>query len=285
MKAMRNLVKVSMIAVLGAVIFYACSKENSSGSSSSVPEGKQQLSLYLTDGPSFFDSVLIDIKSVKVLIDTCDKTRRRHNDNDTLKTCGVWDSLTMTPGIYDLLSLRNGIDTLLGSGIVTDGTIRKIVITLGTNNSLVKDGVSYSLNLANNQTTITIKLYGNEWENFQTGKYRLWLDFDCGRSIVRLRDGAFYLSPYIRAFIVKETGVVKGVVKPADATPIITVYNGTDSAYAIPFFNGQFKVRGLSDGTYAVFINGSNGYQDTTITGVSVTVGKETDLGTITLHK
>jgi len=283
MKAMRNLGKIMMIAFGGAIILYACSKESSGGNNSTVPAGKQQVNLYLTDGPSFFDSVKIDIKSVKFLIDTCDKSRRHHDDNDTVKNCGVWDSVSITPGVYNLLNLRNGIDTLLASGNLPDGSIRKIVITLGTNNSLVKDSVTYPLHLLSNQ--IVIRLNGNEWENFQTGKYRLWLDFDCGRSIIKLRDGSFYLSPFIRAFIVKETGVVKGVIKPAAAWPVVTVYNGTDTAYALPFLDGQFKVRGLNTGTYSVFVNGSNGYQDTTITNVSVTVGKETDLGTITLHK
>jgi hypothetical protein len=285
MKAMRNLGKMMMIAIGSAIIFYACSKEDSSGNSSTVPAGKQELNLYLTDGPGFFDKVLIDIKSIKVLVDTCDKSRRRRDYFDSTKTCAIWDSLTFTPGVYDLLSLRNGIDTLLASGMVTDGTIRKIVITLGTNNSVVKDSVSYPLNLFNNQSSITIKLFGNEWDNFSSGRYRLWLDFDAGRSIVRLRDNSFYLAPFIRAFIIKESGAVKGVVKPRDAYPILTIYNASDTAYAIPFIDGRFKVRGLDSGTYSVFVNGSNGYQDTTINNVSVTVGKETDLGTITLHK
>ncbi|AEV97354.1 hypothetical protein A4D02_33425 [Niastella koreensis] len=281
MKSMRNLFKYVMIVAAGAIVFYACSKDKSE--SSTVPSGKQQLSLYLTDGPTdFFDKVNIDIKSVKVLVDTCDKSRRRREDDSV--QCKVWDSLSIKPGVYDLLSLRNGIDTLLAGGVVTDGSIRRIVITLGTNNSIVKDSVNYPLNLLNGQT-ITIKLYGNEWENFSTGHYRLWLDFDCGRSIVQLRNGQFSLVPFIRAFIVKESGAVKGVIKPGNSRSIITVFNATDTAYALPFGDGEWKVRGLNTGTYSVYVNAGNGYQDTTINNVSVTVGKETNVGTITLHK
>jgi hypothetical protein len=282
MKSMRDLFKYVMIVATGAIVFYACSKDKSENST--VPSGKQELSLYLTDGPTdFFDKVNIDIKSVKVLVDTCDKSRRRRDDDDSVQ-CKVWDSLTITPGVYDLLSLRNGIDTLLAGGMVKDGTIRKIVITLGTNNSIVKDSVNYPLNLLNGQS-ITIKLYGHEWENFASGHYRLWLDFDCGRSIVRLRNGQFNLVPFIRAFIVKESGSLKGVVKPGDSKSIVTVYNATDTAYALPWIDGQWKVRGLNTGTYSVYVNGGNGFQDTTINNVSVTVGKETNVGTITLHK
>lgn len=286
MKSMGSLFKYVMVVTTGAIIFFACSKDKSDSSSSTVPAGKQALNLYLTDGPTdFFDKVLIDIKSVKVLVDTCDKSRRSRNNWDSTNHCAIWDSLSIAPGVYDLLSLRNGLDTLLASGTITDGTIRKIVITLGTNNSVVKDSVSYPLNLLNNQTTITIKLNGNEWENFSTGHYRLWLDFDCGRSIVRNRDGKFYLAPFIRAFIVKESGAIKGVLKPGNTFSIVTVYNSKDTAYALPFFDGGFKVRGLDSGTYSVYVNAGNGYKDTTINNVSVTIGKETDLGTITLHK
>src|SRR5687768_7875710 len=122
MKSMGNLFKYVMIVATGAIIFFACNKEKSDNST--VPTGKQELSLYLTDGPTdIFDKVLIDIKSVKILVDTCDKTRRRRIDWDSSKKCTIWDSLTIAPGVYDLLTLRNGIDTLLGSGMVTDGTI------------------------------------------------------------------------------------------------------------------------------------------------------------------
>lgn len=283
MKSMGNLFKYVMVVAAGAIIFFACSKDKSDNTT--VPAGKQSLNLYLTDGPTdYFDKVLIDIKSVKVLVDTCDKTRSRR-DWDSTKKCYIWDSLAIAPGVYDLLSLRNGVDTLLGNGLVTDGTIRKIVITLGTNNSIVKDSVNYPLNLFNNQTTITIKLYGHEWDNYSNGHYRLWLDFDCGRSIVRLRNNEFYLSPFIRAFIIKESGAVKGIIKPVDAKPIISILSGTDTAYAFPWRDGRFKVRGLESGTYSVYVNAGNGYKDTTISNVSVTVGKETDLGTIMLHK
>jgi hypothetical protein len=282
MKSMRSLFKYVMIVATGAIVFYACSKDKSE--SSNVPSGKQDLSLYLTDGPTdFFDKVNIDIQSVKVLVDTCDKSRTRRDDDDSVK-CKVWDSLTIKPGVYDLLSLRNGLDTLLAGGMVKDGTIRRIVITLGTKNSIVKDSVNYPLNLLNGQS-ITIKLFGHEWENFSSGHYRLWLDFDCGRSIVRLRNGQFNLVPFIRAFIVKESGSIKGVVKPGDSKSIVTVYNATDTAYALPWIDGQWKVRGLNTGTYSVNVNAGNGYQDTTINNVSVTVGKETNIGTITLHK
>ncbi|WP_315817414.1 DUF4382 domain-containing protein [Paraflavitalea speifideaquila] len=94
-----------------------------------VPAGKQQVKLYLTDDPALFDKVLIDIKSVMVLIDTCDKNKDdddhhgNHDDDDD--HCVNWASLNITPGVYDLLTLRNGADTLLASGIIPEGRIKR----------------------------------------------------------------------------------------------------------------------------------------------------------------
>ena len=64
---------------------------------------------------------------------------------------------------------------------------------------------------------------------------------------------------------------------------MIKAFNATDTAFARPENEGEFKIRGLKGGTYSLFIDGINGYRDTTITNISVTSNKETDLGTIRL--
>lgn len=287
MKTTRKLVGLFTVAFIGAIIFYACSK-NDSASSKTVPPGKQQLNLYLTDGPDFFfDQVLVDIQSVKVLVDTCDRNRGFRNwDHDKDDSCVVWDSLDIRAGVYDLLTLRNGVDTLFATGVIPDGRIKYIKIQLGTNNSLVKDSVSYPLNLApGTSSTITLKVDGHGCEEFKPGRFRLWLDFDAHHSVVKVRNNMFWLRPVIHLFLQNITGSIEGKVGPNDAEAIVSVFGGTDTAYALPFHDGQFKIRGLEAGTYSVFINGSNGYQDTTITNVTVDERKETDLGKITLHK
>ena len=285
MKPAGKLFSLFLVAITGVIVFYACSKNDSV--ENVIPPGKQQLSLYLTDGPDIFDEVNIDIKSVKVLVDTCDKTRGYRNwDHDKDDSCLVWDSLDIAPGVYDLLTLRNGVDTLFATGVIPEGRIKKIKIELGTNHSLVKDSVTYPLNFPPGWSpTITLKLFGHECDEYRPGHLRLWLDFDINRSIIRVRNGLFWLKPVIHMFILKTTGSIEGRVLPDDANSVITVYNDMDTAYALPFRNGKFKVRGLEEGDYSVFINAGNGYQDTTITGVSVEKGKETKLETITLHK
>lgn len=284
----KMLFTLSMVAVVGAIIFFGCKKDGSS--SSVVPPGKQQVNLFLTDGPGFFDKINVDIKSVKVLIDTCSKSNEHHDrddDDDTARNhCIVWDSLAIKPGVYNLLTLSNGTDTLLGNGVIPKGRIIRIKISLGPNNSLVKDSVTYPLSLpADMHATIILKLRGGEFDEFEPGRFRIWMDFDGLHSIIRMRDNEFVLRPVIHLFIIRLSGTVAGVVTPRAAFPVISIYNNTDTAYALPNGDGGFKVRGLDNGTYTVFINGSNGYNDTTINNVSVTVGKTTNLGTIKLHK
>jgi hypothetical protein len=283
-----KLLSLGSIAMVIMLAFFACSKDDSlKNEDPALPEGKQQVKLFLTDGPDLFDKVLIDIKSVQVLVDTCDKNKDDdHHDSDDSIKCANWQTLNIAPGVYDLLTLRNGADTLLANGVIPEGKIKRIKIELGTNNSLVKDSVNYPLSLfPGTQATIILKLKGGEWDEYQPGRNQLWLDFDVARSVIKVRDGKFYLLPIIRLFTVKTTGSLEGKVLPKDAYPVISVYNATDTGYAIPFINGQFKVRGLKEGTYSVFVNASNGYQDTTLTGVEIHRNRETDLKTINLHK
>ena len=272
-----------------AIFIVSCSKDKSS--SSAVPPGQQRVSLYLSDDPALFDKVLIDIQSVRVLVDTSAEDsldhpeHHDHDCDDGRDTSVVWQDLQIRPGVYDLLTLRNGTDTLLATGNIPKGEIKRIKITLGPNNSLVKDSVTYPLNLFRGDSVITIKVRGDDFDEYLSGHLQLWLDFNIGRSIIKVRNGQFYLRPFIRLFITKATGSIEGEIKPKDAFPVVSVYNDKDTSYAIPFENGKFKVRGLDPGTYTVFVNASNGYQDTTINNVEVTARQETELPKIELHK
>jgi hypothetical protein len=260
--------------------------------------GQQRLSIYFADNPGYFDNVFLDIRKVEVLVDTCTNTdddgnwgddyhrcwwwEDRRDDKDT---CQVWDSLGIRAGVYDILSLRNGTDTLLGDGIVPKGKVKKIRITLGDNNYLVKDSTTYPLKSPSGQVRIVIQVRHSEWEEFSDDNFRLWLDFDVDRSIIQTRQGQFILRPVIHVFTLKQTGSISGKVTPWDAYPVVTVYNGEDTSYALPWKDGEYKLRGLKAGTYNVFVNASNGYRDTTITGITVSRGENTKVDGIKLSK
>jgi len=287
---------------LGVMMFFAtalaitsCKKTDSA----QIPAGKQNLSLYMTDGPGFFDKVFVEIKAVQVLVDTTKDTRRNDTCNwDRLgayigSTLGnrkdsglVWTNLNINAGVYDILNLRNGVDTLLASTEIPKGAIRLIRIEIGTNNSVVKDSVTYPLNWPDNKPNyILIKLKGHETEEFLPNKIRLWLDFDVSRSVVIVNNNKFYLKPVFHFFVEKSTASVSGKVKPQDAKAVLTLFNGTDTAYALPNKNGEFKMRGLKNGTYSLYVNGSNNYKDTTINNIVVQAPKNTNVGVIELKQ
>lgn len=300
MKKLSGRMGGGILAALALLLFFACNKNDSAGSAPNP--NKNKLSVYLTDGPGLFDQVLVDVQGVAVKIDTAsawwgkedDKGPGHHGhsgfgqqsgNHDHQDQTAVWDTLPVTPGIYDLLHFANGADTLLASANITKGKIIAFRLTLGDRNSLVKDSVSYPLTLAPGWDNIYIRVFGPNFEKVNSDHYKIWIDFDAGRSVIRVLQGAFVLKPVLRAFAVSNTGGVLGTVMPPDALAVVSVFNDTDTAYAIPGRGGMFMVRGLPEGSYSVFVNASNGYQDTTLTGVAVSAGKQTDVGPVQLHQ
>lgn len=284
---------LALVALLLTGI-YACNKDNSAGGAK-PNANEQKLNIYLSDGPGFFDAVNLDIRAVEVLVDTCNVDssdvgngpNRCNWDNGKWdnKKCNVWDTLDIRAGVYNLLNLRNGTDTLLAAGNVIKGNIERIRITIGNNNSLVKDSVTYPLGTWNGETKLVINVRHSDWENFSDDAFRLWLDFDVNHSVLEVFRGHFILNPFIRVFTPNRFGIVSGKVGPDDAKPVVSLYGSTDTLYALPWRGGEFMIRGVQEGTYSMYVNASNGYKDTTITGLTVKGGKVTNTGTIKLHK
>ena len=81
------------------------------------------------------------------------------------------------------------------------------------------------------------------------------------------------------------SGEIEGKIRPVHSNGMVKAYNATDTAFAMPEDEGEFEIRGLHEGTYNLFIDGINGYRDTTIHNISVQRRRETDLGTIQLHQ
>jgi Domain of unknown function (DUF4382) len=277
------------------ISFSSCQKTLSSGSNSTIPPDKNQFAIRLTDDPSFFDSVVINLQGIAVKIDTAASMADSTNHhprffnwnacfNDQPDSNAIWDTISsFMPGMYNLSDLSNGVDTLLTSDLIPKGNILAIRVTLGTGSYLVKDSVKYPLNLWNGDANVYIRVYGDQLQKLSTGNYRLWLDFDAGRSVLMVRAGEFYIKPYIRAFVVSNEGSVVGTALPHAAYPVISLYNSMDTLYALPRGDGYFMIPGVDPGTYSVFINASNGYNDTTINNVQVTIGQQTDIGVIHL--
>jgi hypothetical protein len=288
MKTIKNFLGLASVVIVMALVLSACTKSGINGNSS--------VAVFLTDGPGDFDAVNIDIQKVEVKVDKDEKHKRDDNRNgldddkdDHLKRkddFGEWIDLNFTPKIIDVLSLRNGIETQLGTANIDAGTVRKIRITLGTQNSVVKGSVKYDL-LMDSQTSnfLYIKLFDNHRERGNRNDVKVWVDFDIASSIVEA-NGKFYLKPVLRPFCNANFGEIEGKVLPLDAKAVVRVSNGNGfNAVALPSREGEFKVRGLTDGTYTVTIEGIAPYAKKIITNVVVKKGEDTKIGTITLVK
>jgi len=281
---MKNLF-VCAFACTIAVIFFSCSKNNDAAPA----QNQQEVSLMLTDGPGIFEHVFIDIQSVEVVIDTCKSHQGdfdEQGDDEATTDCVVHETLDIKPGVYDVLQFRNGLDTLLAHGTVMPGLAKVIKIKLGTNNSIVLNGTTYPLAASNSDDlNITLRLRGDEWEYEDNSHMRLWLDFDVFRSIVDLGNSHFKLKPFIHFFNEHTRAELKGEIEPIEALPVVSIFNDADTVMALPNSSGEFKVKNLKTGTYTVMVKSLAGYQDEIKTNISVEAGKETDLGTITMHK
>ena len=228
MKSNKKLFRTfSLMLFFSVIIFTACKKDVSSSTS---PAGTQKLSVYLTDDPAVYDSVFIDVKYVEVKLDTSeahkdddhfgDNDHDKDNDHNDKDTFGKWDTLAITSGIYNVSKLRNGVDTLLGTADIK-GTIRKIRITLGNNNSLIFAGVRYPLNLLPGLNNYLYVKINKKHQHETAGQVALWIDFDISRSIV-FANGMYYLKPVLRPFCDKNFATISGKVLPAAATPLIS---------------------------------------------------------------
>lgn len=280
------------IIFFGLVIFLAACQKQVDETTNNADSKK--LSVYLTDDPCNFDSLFVDIKYVEVKIDTS----KKHDDDDYFgdndddgdddhqhhDSFGKWDTLAINAGVYNILKLRNGIDTLLGSSNISLGKIRKIRITLGTNNAIVVSGIRKPLTLLpGSNNYVYVKIHSEDEDDDVINQSAIWLDFDVCKSIKQI-NGQYYLKPFLKTFSNKKTGRVEGKVFPRAALPFVQIFNGTDSSFAIPENDGRYKIRGLKTGVYKIKFFGHNGYFDTTISNINVQRNRETNLQTITLH-
>ena len=285
--------------VISLAIITACNKE-SSNSSGSVPAGKQKVSVSLNDGPiANLTSVVVDIKYVEVKVDTGetrhddgyydddhegDDHRDNNGDNHHGDRFGKWDTIGVAPGLYDLLKLRNGIDTLIASGLTHIGKITKIRITLGSNNSVSTDSThQFPLPICDGSPYIYANIRSVSLDSISASQFIVHLDFNVARSI-RFDDGQYCLKPQLKSYCNKNSGGMEGIVLPTAAHAFVEVINSTDTALAIPEDKGEFRLKGLSPGTYSVIYKSVASYQDTTLTNITVIQGIETKLPTITLH-
>ncbi|MFN5421650.1 MAG: DUF4382 domain-containing protein [bacterium] len=288
MKKMKFYVGLTSMLLMFALVFSACDKN--------AVDGGSNLELYLTDGPGEFDEVNIDIQKVEVKVDKDED--RRNDDNggdgdddrdDHLRRrdeFGEWIDIGFAPAVINVLTLRNGVEQKLGDANIEKGTVRKIRITLGTNNTVVKDDVSHDLTLINlnpNTNYFYIKLFNRHRERANRSGIRVWVDFDIANSIMEV-NGQYFLKPVLRPFCNANFGAIAGSVSPLNAAAVVRITDGDAfNSVALPNSEGRFMIRGLEEGAYTLTYEGAPGYTPQTKTNVIVTKGKITRVDPVTL--
>ncbi len=256
---MKNFLTVAFLSL--ALGLYSCSSDNE----------QARLSIRLTDAPGDYEEVLIDVQEVQI--------------NLTADENSGWQTLQSTEkGVYNLLDFTNGMDTLLVDEFLPAGKISQMRLVLGSNNQVKKDGEYYYLDTPSAQQS---GLKFNVHADLKDGiTYKLWIDFDAGRSIVEKGNGKYSLKPVIRTYTQATSGAVKGSILPLEASPYVMAISAeqdTLGTYADKE-TGFFMIKGVEPGTYKLKIEPVDGYEEKTIEAVEVQLDNVTDLGEITLE-
>ncbi len=172
---MKNtIIGLTSILFIVVIVFISCKKDQNTGNST--------LNVRLTDAPTAFEEVNVDIREVRV----------KFSDDST---SAGWVTLTTFPGIYRLLDLQNGVDTLLATGVFPFQTIKEIRFVLGPNNTIKDAGVVYPLTIpSGSESGLKLKINKSLNATLET----IIIDFDAALSVIKEGTGDYKLRPVLR---------------------------------------------------------------------------------------
>jgi hypothetical protein len=259
MKLLSKLVLLSILAIMAS-----CNKNNDSNN----PKDKPVFSVKLVDATAGYDAVNVDILYMEANMGN-----------------GWVEFPVEYPGVYNLMDFTNGNTLLLiGDTSITPGVMTELRLILGTNNTVVVDGVSYELTTPSGQTSgYKIKMDQQPLE--PGGLYRLVIDFDVNESIHETGNGKYMLKPVIRGYLETAIGGIAGRIVPPAGAYFVEATNTSDTSGTwINPITGDFLIGTVMPGTYNVTFYANPGFSDKTIGGVVVVAGNITQMGTISIE-
>lgn len=231
------------------------------------------IQVVLIDAPADYQEVNVELVDVQI-------------NTNSEETPGWISVENAAMGTYDLLKLTNGTEAFLGSIELPQGELSQLRMILGSNNELVVDGETKSLTVPSGSET-GLKLNINQL--IESGfTYKLVIDFDAARSIVKAgSSGKYLLKPVLRASFEAQTGAITGAVSPT-ADAVVYGIKGTDSIGTYLDETSSFTLKALEAGIYDVVVipsdtSSSSTLTKTTISDVTVTIGEQTNVGTISI--
>ena len=226
--------------------------------------------MHLIDAPTDAEEVVVVVNRVEVHAAGSDEA-------------SGWVVVNDQPASYDLLELRNGASAIFGSAILQAGRYTQIRLILDAGSYIKIGGLQFALEVASGFQTGVKLNHTFEIEDGQT--YELYLDFDAARSIKLTATGRYRMTPVIRCQPKVVSGEIAGTVLPVDAQASIWTVAGSDTVTSMAAADGSFKLMALPEGTYTLAVETSNAaYVGTSVSGVVVSKGQTTSVGTITLE-
>lgn len=171
----KHIMILAIALVASSTLIVSCSKDSND-------ENKSTLNVTLTDAPTSFDEVNVDIREVKV----------KFSDDSTADN---WVTLTTFPGIYNLLAYQNGVDTLLATGVFPIQVVKEIRFVLGPNNTIKDLGIVYPLTIpSGSESGLKLKINKSLNATLET----IVIDFDAALSVHKDGTGDYKLRPVLR---------------------------------------------------------------------------------------
>lgn len=270
---MKLLFKTNVLLTFIAALFLV----NCNDSNDNIQNETSSITIKLVDNPGDYDHVYIEVVDVMV----------KYQGDDSQDSESGWQSLQLiNSGVYDLLELTGGVDLLLVDNYdIPSGIIQQIRLVLGDDNSIVIDGESFPLNTPSaQQSGLKIQVNQAVEPNFN---YTFILDFDAHESIVMAgNSNNIILKPVLRASLEAASGIISGIVLPADVAILVTASNGDFETSTFTDNDGNFMFAGLAEGTYNLTFTPDQAslLTEQTLNNVMVTVGETSNIGTIILE-
>ena len=236
-----------------------------------IQSSRGSIEIYLTDAPAAFDEVNIDLRNVLI--------------NFTDSENSGWQSLDeVEAGQIDLLSLSGGIEKFLGSSAIESEKITGVMLVLGNDNYLVKEGMEYPLFAPGAQQS-GLKIMLNKPTTISQD-YEYILDFDAMASIqYDQQNDQFKLIPVLRAFERGSGGSLSGTILQKDVFTNVSIIKGADTINTITNSDGYFFMGGLAAGNYVLSVSPDRKYQKLMLDDINIVAGNNTGLGVISLSE
>ncbi len=240
---MKNLKKISILALGAMVLFSACKKEEVTPEDPA--KGEQSFKVRMTDNPGNYDKLDVEITSIAVL-----------NSNNE------WVTLNADAQTVSVLELTNGEEKeIAAKNDVDAGVYSKLKLEFSPNsqltlNSFLSTGplltkVDLNFTTAGSSKTVIVEI---DEEVSANSNANILIDFNVAQSIVDSAN-TYFLNPHITVIADEKTGVqghTKNEIRAA-----IMLENEANENYKYSGYtnqNGEFLIRGMVDGTYTMTV-------------------------------